>query len=690
MTTRWKILVTTFVVIYLILNSNLFAQNYWQQTNGPYGGYPTCLAMDSSHTVYLVNAKLYASTNNGTLWQEINLPFNGIRTIAFHPNFSIFAGTWNGEVYRSTNNGQTWDSLSVGILYNDEVGSFFINHQGMIFAATRHGIFRSLNNGQNWQGYMIDNDVICLLEDSYENLYAGTSLDGLWRSTNQGVNWQFNGFSNETIYSIVVDTLENLFLCSESYIYKSTNNGASWFLSNSGIQNCQDTRLFVKSNNYLFGGSDFGVYRSTDNGAFWQEVNSGLNQQQVTQFLELSNSNLLCGSYGKAVNLSTDNGQNWVLNNTGINSSIVQSMAAYPNGCVLAGVNCNGIFYSTNRGINWTASSLQISEFFSWYYAITIDRNGEVYASLNENIYRSLDSGKTWTFLSRPGCDILDIVINPQGHIFLCAFGCHILRSTDHGLNWVDLQGPDAYTQALTIDRNDNLFCGTFLRIYKSTNNGNNWTNIGEYETYSIAVDSAGNIFAGTWEGIYKSTNNGTTWQNIGPINNLISRIVIDYRNRLIALSSEIENAAYMSTNGGLTWSNISYGLASAPCAYVVDSNHYVYCGTVGRSVFVRSDSLISVKKISELFPEKFSLFQNYPNPFNPATSIKFEIPLISNVRIVIYDLLGRQVQELMNQKLVPGAYEVQWNAENFSNGVYFYSLQTDGYSQTKKMVLIK
>ncbi len=101
------------------------------------------------------------------------------------------------------------------------------------------------------------------------------------------------------------------------------------------------------------------------------------------------------------------------------------------------------------------------------------------------------------------------------------------------------------------------------------------------------------------------------------------------------------------------------------------------------------------VKQISSTIPGRFSLSQNYPNPFNPATIIKFDIPALGqmhafNVNLKVYDILGREVAVLINKQLLPGSYEVDWNAANYPSGVYFYRLEAEGFSESKKMVLVK
>lgn len=102
-----------------------------------------------------------------------------------------------------------------------------------------------------------------------------------------------------------------------------------------------------------------------------------------------------------------------------------------------------------------------------------------------------------------------------------------------------------------------------------------------------------------------------------------------------------------------------------------------------------------SVTIISNLIPEKFNVYQNYPNPFNPSTKIKFDIPSglngsDSKVRLSVYNSLGKEIAELVNENLSAGSYETEFDASDFSSGVYFYKIETDNFSQTKSMFLIK
>ena len=103
-----------------------------------------------------------------------------------------------------------------------------------------------------------------------------------------------------------------------------------------------------------------------------------------------------------------------------------------------------------------------------------------------------------------------------------------------------------------------------------------------------------------------------------------------------------------------------------------------------------------SIRKITSEIPEQYKLSQNYPNPFNPSTRIKFSIVSSPHVlggdlvQLKVYDAMGREVQTLVNESLKPGTYEVSFDGSGLNSGVYFYKLTTGGFSESKKMLLIK
>jgi hypothetical protein len=102
------------------------------------------------------------------------------------------------------------------------------------------------------------------------------------------------------------------------------------------------------------------------------------------------------------------------------------------------------------------------------------------------------------------------------------------------------------------------------------------------------------------------------------------------------------------------------------------------------------SYGLLGIESESGELPMAYELMQNYPNPFNPITNIKFQVPKAGHVKIFVYNILGQRVATLLDKEMKVGKHLVTFNATRFATGIYFYRIQTDGFMQTKKMMLLK
>jgi len=108
-----------------------------------------------------------------------------------------------------------------------------------------------------------------------------------------------------------------------------------------------------------------------------------------------------------------------------------------------------------------------------------------------------------------------------------------------------------------------------------------------------------------------------------------------------------------------------------------------------GGEIFNRNSVILGGYKSSNL-PTKFAFYQNYPNPFNLSTTIEFNLPTESDVKIEVYNTAGQKVQTLLNKKMQEGSHKVEYNAQNLSSGVYFYKINAGEFQDVKKMILIK
>jgi photosystem II stability/assembly factor-like uncharacterized protein len=321
-------------------------------------------------------------------------------------------------------------------------------------------------------------------------------------------------------------------------------------------------------------------------------------------------------------------------------------------------------------------------------------------------IFLSSNNGTNWTRYSlSSGLSVTTLAISGN-NIFAGTSDSGVFRSTNNGTNWtkVNIGITNLRIKSFAIS-GTNIFAGTLGGgVFLTTNNGTNWTPVSGGLTSLFVrslVASGSNLFSGTDNGVFKSTNNGANWVQIGLNNKLVPSLMISGSNLLAGTA--YNGGVYLTTNNGVNWFEKNQGfIADGFGDYAVVNvifviNNQVFVGTEGRSVYSRSLSeIIGIQNISTETPSAYSLEQNYPNPFNPSTKIKFTIVSSPHVlggdlvQLNIYDIQGREVQTLVNERLQPGMYEAAFDGSALNTGVYFYKLITNGFTETKKMLLIK
>lgn len=342
----------------------------------------------------------------------------------------------------------------------------------------------------------------------------------------------------------------------------------------------------------------------------------------------------------------------------------------------------NGIYKSTNSGNNWILTPLNNFPIRSLNTSLNI-----IYAGTTDGVYRSTDLGNNWNhfafYLTVPAITI------SGSNILLGTDYNGIYRSLNNGYNWNQTSLNNKLVNSIVI-RDSTAFAGTHgCGIYRSTNSGINWiqTTINNNNINSIAIN--GNyIFAGADNaGIYISSNNGNSWTQV-QLNNFSVYSISVYNNKIFAGTS---NGMYLSQNNGANWIQKNQGFGSTPTIYsILIVNYYVFAGTSNKVWKRLYTEIIDVKEINSEVPKEYKLNQNYPNPFNQNTLIKFQCSKSAQVELKIYNLLGREIDVLINEKLKPGTYQVSYDAGNLASGIYYYNLVTDEFSDTKKMIILK
>lgn len=237
---------------------------------------------------------------------------------------------------------------------------------------------------------------------------------------------------------------------------------------------------------------------------------------------------------------------------------------------------------------------------------------------------------------------------------------------------------------------------------------------------YNIACDAAGNIYGGCKKGhsvendfaIMKFSPAGVIeWTKVfdGGGNDAVSDLTVDdngflYVSGMTVVPGQDANSIVLKYNssGDILWqqqyNNSTTNLGDQGRGIILDNSGNVIITGLTNNTGTAVDALIikytqsgvtGVQNVNAI-PEKFELKQNYPNPFNPQTNISFALPKTGNVKLTVFDITGKVVAELVNGIRSEGSHTVNFNADGLSSGTYFYKLETQGFSDVKKMILIK
>ena len=367
----------------------------------------------------------------------------------------------------------------------------------------------------------------------------------------------------------------------------------------------------------------------------------------------------------------------------------------------------------------------------------------------NEEIYykQSTNSGLTWgsgiRLTNDPNLSTYpsiaassNLVVTAWGENRDGNYEIYYKSSTDYGITWgadtrltndaaVSLQACVVFTgSTLHISWHDNRNSNDEVYYRRSTDGGQTWEAEVRITTlpgasFFASMHAAGNLVLIAWvensDGnpeIYsrRSTDLGITWEaNVRHTNNAAisirptvsitgSNIHLVYQDNV---DGNDEIYYRVSTNSGQSFSSslrLSNDTAYSvyPCHTVSDAGiHAIWRDFRDGNwelYYKRNPTgnLVNIQILTNEFPTEYMLSQNYPNPFNPVTNIKFSVAKTGLVKLSVFDITGKEMAMLVNEELNAGTYNYDFNALHLSNGIYFYRLETNNFTETKKMVLVK
>ena len=368
-----------------------------------------------------------------------------------------------------------------------------------------------------------------------------------------------------------------------------------------------------------------------------------------------------------------------------------------------------------------------------------------VHPSKKDTVFKTIDGGLNWIGHRTVDTNKLSGLFFLNSNTgWVAGFRGKIAKTTDGGVSWVlQNSGVQSWLNAVQFfDANTGFAVGSKDSnrvILKTTNGGLNWQVLirnNQARLYSVATVSTNMIYCVGDSGVVLySSNGGNTWltQQSGTSSTLRQVIFKNWGPLSMGYIAGKGGTLLLTTNGGTNWVSRAfntvnyYGIdfATIDTGYVCGrgsifktvnggSNWFQQSTPVPDSINIKSifcinsqnvwavpwagqliyttngGGPIGIQPISNEVPSGFSLAQNYPNPFNPNTKIQFSISKSVFAMLTIYDITGRVMAILVNEDLKPGIYEAEWDASHRASGVYYYKLETESYTETKKMVLIK
>ena len=571
------------------------------------------------------NSAIFISNDFGTSWiksssipkgvfKEIELEegqeleeedIDKVRVLYVSPSDDnhIFVGTSN-LLLKSNDRGSSWESLSDTFHRSDIKGlAIHPNNPNIIYA--RIGLYTFSDCSD------VDND-----DADYEESVS-KYCPGIYKSTDGGESWKLleevtgdpseggvyiNEYNDSEIYSV---------FGRETFISKDAGISSDVFLDTKEHPVIPDVGVeiitFGESEAEVFMAGLQGIYRTYDNGKTWIETNTGFVGSEVVDLVTALDGTMYATTYNLGIFKSTDGGKNWVFASFGIKNWYGMQLATHPEDADTVFTTTNGgVYKSTNAGKSWEligGSDLCDDEDAGGnchYHGIVVEKEapfkvlvgsgGDQYAKEGVGLTGSEDNGESWRN-SDDGfvrdVHVSKLIIDPNNNNVFYATtqgeteytdkvgdGAGVFKSTDRGNNWTQINNGlnSLETNVLAVDPNDSdvLYLGTDDDgIYKSINGGENWEKLipsASFGVGDIVVDpqNSNNVYMGTVDyfrlsesrgvlgdfGVYKSTDGGTTWEEFNSGLNHLGVFSLEL--------SEENRILYAGTRaGGVYWINL-------------------------------------------------------------------------------------------------------------------------------------
>jgi photosystem II stability/assembly factor-like uncharacterized protein len=735
-----KILVTLFLLI--IINQTIFPQFELRYPDIPSDQINDIFFLDEL-TGFFVNSggSVLMTTDGGITWKikahfQRNT-FSEIKFIDDENGFAISPHSHIGDdvsfIY-TTNRGLNWNE---GNVYMGDALTFVpLSLSNILKSSMYDGTINKLDNFfGNWVEayripYFLDDDLFAPYGDilQFQQLSNGRilALGSSWRAKNANV---------------ISDSV--------SFILKSDDLGSSWDTLWCDLPYASQTFTFINDSIGWLGAEQNRIYKTTDGGIIWiQQYSDSLREISIKSVSSADDLNVFAVDASGRVIYSHNSGVNWdfIQVGQGYDHPYKIKFLNSSKGFLAGWDSLSNDFWTTgDGGINWERVSKSIKGNLR-----KIDfANENIGMGVGENfIYKTLDGGKNWKIIYESSSDYFS-GLSLIDSLNVWVVGYDSLYKTSDGFTWISsllnqniefMRGAEFLDNYTGIIYEVRETLGDTAFNYVTTDGGSTWRkypinyqNLTSY--FKVKFTDIEHLWFVNLQGVWLSRDTAKTWELIKPDGSFFSAFdFVDSLNGLFA-----EDVLYYTADGGLTWktkdkpytnqsmdaliygrdyfgrynaliagfdgslirympddvfiyqiptytSNPLYSFAS----YKKDNKIHIWLAGDGMTILYTEEFVTDVNETFKESNLSYFLSQNYPNPFNPSTNIGFRIAEFGFVILKIYNVLGKEVATLINEEKQPGVYEVEFDASQLSSGIYFYKLQTENYSSTKKMIYLK
>ena len=677
------------------------------------------IQMINSKTGYMAGyyGTLLKTTNAGVNWINLFVPTTkDLESIFFLGENTGYITGRVGLLAKTTNGGLNWTFRNYDTT-KTIMSIYFKNENEGFIGAYPGGLYKTLNGGLNWTTvdtniYMVRNihftsSSIGYASGSYRTIsynFYGLIL----KTTNGGLNWVMKQPPVTTPeYSSMKFFNDNTgYVGGENLLY--TINGAATWIGISKPDGGISALYFTDFNNgYIlnhYQAEPPKLYKTTNGGGTWVNLNLTI-KYNYYGISGVGDSLYLAGHLGAYAH-SYNGGANWVHHNV-VNTSLysihfINKLTAWAAG------ERGTLLYTDNGGDTWHRNVFPDTTAFISKILFLNNNTGFIGAD-NGKLFRTTDSGNTWGIYltgSIYSIEYMSFINSTTG--FISTTRGEIYKTTNTGTNWNLIKNFNGayYGDIHFFNENKGLISKSLYGvndILMTTNGGIDWNSVFvptcELKDFYFSDQNKGYV-SGTSK-IYKTTNGGLNWSLSNSFTSATMYSIYSIGDKVWACGGS--GKILYSSNGGSNW-QIQNSRTNQTLNSIIflDSSVGYVCGNAGYIAKTTNSGTVFITKISNTIPSSLFLGQNYPNPFNPTTKIRFDVALDSRLRgndkvlLKVYDIMGREVQTLVNETLKPGTYEATFDASTLNSGVYFYKLSVadptgrNGFTETKKMLMIK